>query len=55
LLEGRREKLRILVRVPQADGAVILYAATLTDMLCNPNIQGILWNYSTYPFLEPSL
>jgi PAS domain-containing protein len=55
LLEGRREKLKILVRVPQADGAVVLYAATLTDMLCNPNIQGILWNYSTYPFLEPGL
>jgi PAS domain S-box-containing protein len=55
LLQGRREKLRLLVRVPQADGTVVLYAATLTDMLCNPNIQGILWNYSTYPFLETSL
>ena len=52
LLEGRCEKIKILVRVPLADGTIALFGATLTDMLDNPNIQGILWNYSTCPFLE---
>ncbi len=52
LLDGRCGKIKVLVRVPQADGSIVLYASTLTDMLDNPNIQGIVWNYSTYPFLE---
>jgi PAS domain S-box-containing protein len=51
LLGERRGKVRILVRVPHADGDMTLYAATLTDMLENPDIQGIVCNYSRVPML----
>jgi len=52
LLRGDCGKVAILVRVALPDGASVLHRATLTDMLDNPNVQGIVWNYSTYPFLE---
>jgi PAS domain-containing protein len=52
LLQGDCGKIAILVRVTLPDGAIALHRATLTDMLDNPNVQGIVWNYSTYPFLE---
>jgi PAS domain S-box-containing protein len=46
LLAGRRRKIGIVVRVMRADGEVVRHAATLTDMLDNPCVQGIVWNYS---------
>jgi PAS domain-containing protein len=46
LLEGQYRKTTILVRVPRADGSIIRHMATLTDMLDDPNVQGIVWNYS---------
>lgn len=52
LLEERRGQARILVRVLHADGEMALYAATLTDMLENPDIQGIVCNLSRYSLLE---
>ena len=52
LLEQRRSKVKILVRVPCPDDTVVLFAATGSDMLSNPNIQGIVWNYSGYPLLD---
>lgn len=52
LLAGRSTKVKILVRVPCPDGTVALYAATGSDMLSNPNIHGIVWNYSGYPLLD---
>ena len=52
LIEGRRGKVRIFVRLRNAGGDVTLYRATLTDMLENPDIQGILCNYARYPFPE---
>ena len=52
LLEKRRGKVRLLVRVPDAEGDVALYAATLTDMLDNADIQGIVCSYSRYSLLD---
>jgi PAS domain S-box-containing protein len=52
LLEGRRGKVRIVVRVRNSEGNIALYDATLTDMLENPDIQGIVCNYSKVPVLE---
>jgi len=52
LLQGRSGRIRIAVRVPRADGTIVLHTAVLTDMLDDPNVQGIVWNYSTHPFLE---
>jgi len=52
LIERRRGKIRIFVRVRNGQGDVGLYRATLTDMLENPDIQGIVCNYSRYPFPE---
>jgi predicted nuclease with TOPRIM domain len=52
LIERRRRKVRLFVRVRNSEGDVGLYRATLTDMLENPDIQGIVCNYSRYPFPE---
>jgi PAS domain S-box-containing protein len=45
----------ILVRLRQADGTVVRYTVTLTDMLDNPDVQGIVWNCSARPSAEPGL
>jgi len=52
VLDGGCQKVRILVRIPHADGTIVLHTATLTDMLGNPDIQGIVCNYSACPFLD---
>ena len=52
LLQGSCGKITIAVRVPRANGSVALHTATLTDMLDNPDIQGIVWNYSAEPFVS---
>ncbi len=39
-------KICISVRVPQKNGTIATFNATLTDMLDDPNVQGIVWNYS---------
>ncbi len=52
LLEERRGKVQIVVRVRSAGGDMALYGATLTDMLENPDIQGIVCNYSRFPLLD---
>jgi PAS domain-containing protein len=49
LLEGARRTVAIVVGVEQADGTVARHAATLTDMLDDPCVQGIVWNYSVVP------
>lgn len=49
LLTGQRRKIGIVVRVMRADGKVVRHAATLTDMLDDPCVQGIVWNYSVAP------
>jgi PAS domain S-box-containing protein len=33
------------VRVPRADGSIAWFSVTLTDMLDNPDVQCIVWNY----------
>jgi PAS domain S-box-containing protein len=33
------------IRVPRADGIIRWFAVTVTDMLDDPNVQGIVWNY----------
>lgn len=33
------------IRVPCADGTIRRFSITLTDMLDDPNVQGIVWNY----------
>ena len=38
-------KITIELRVPRADGTIAWFSATLTDMLDDPNVQGIVWNY----------
>ncbi len=45
LLSGSCKSTRIEIRLRHADARVVLHSATLTDMLDNPNVQGIVWNY----------
>jgi PAS domain S-box-containing protein len=44
----RREcgKITIELRVPRADETIAWFSATLTDMLDDPNVQCIVWNYT---------
>lgn len=53
LLKDRCETVDLVFRVPGADAAVTLFTATLTDMLDNPNIQGIVWNYAVLSSPDP--
>lgn len=46
LLDGERRKISLVVRVRRADGVIVRHSAILTDMLDNPYVQGIVWNYS---------
>jgi diguanylate cyclase (GGDEF)-like protein/PAS domain S-box-containing protein len=46
LLQGHCGKIDIAVRVPLPNGAIVLHSATLTDMLDNPDVHGVVWNYS---------
>lgn len=54
LLQGHCGRIRIAVRAPQADGTIALYKATLSDMLDDPNVQAIVWNYTSHPAPEPA-
>jgi PAS domain-containing protein len=45
LLSGSCKSAKIEIRLRRADSRVVLHSATLTDMLDNPNVQGIVWNY----------
>jgi hypothetical protein len=45
LLSGLRRQMKREIRVPRADGTIRWFAITLTDMLDDPNVQGIVWNY----------
>jgi hypothetical protein len=45
LLGGMCKSIRIEIRAQHADARVVMHSATLTDMLDNPNVQGIVWNY----------
>jgi len=38
-------KVRLDVRVPRPDGSMAHLSATVTDMLDDPNVQCIVWNY----------
>ncbi len=49
LVQGRCGKIAIVVRTIRADGSIVVFTATLTDMLDNPNVHGIVWNYSAHP------
>jgi hypothetical protein len=53
LLHGLCGKITIAIRVVRANGAIVLHTATLTDMLDDPSVQGIVWNYSAQPLHEP--
>lgn len=46
LLRRDCEKITREVRVPRADGTIRWFSITLTDMLDNPNVQCIVWNYT---------
>jgi len=46
LLERTCQRVRIVVRLRHADGTAVPYSLTLTDMLENPYIQGIVCNYA---------
>jgi PAS domain S-box-containing protein len=46
LLEGGCSRVQIVVRVPRKDGTLVVHSATLTDMLDDTDVQGIVWNYS---------
>lgn len=46
LVGGVQSQVDLVVRVRRADGEVVRHAATLTDMLDDPCVQGIVWNYS---------
>jgi hypothetical protein len=45
LLSGSCSSAKIVIRLRHADSRAVLHSATLTDMLENPNVQGIVWNY----------
>lgn len=46
LLRRTCDKVTLELRVPRADGTIAWFAATVTDMLDDPNVQCIVWNYS---------
>ncbi len=46
LLRRACAKITIEFRVPRADGTMAWFSATLTDMLDDPNVQCIVWNYT---------
>jgi PAS domain S-box-containing protein len=52
LLQGVCGKITIAIRVRRANGDVVVHKATLTDMLDDPNVHGIVWNYSAQPLSE---
>jgi len=45
LLSRSCQQARHEIRVPCADGTVHWFSVTLTDMLDNPDVQAIVWNY----------
>jgi hypothetical protein len=45
LVSGSCKSMKIEIRAQYADSRIVLHSATLTDMLDNPNVQGIVWNY----------
>lgn len=46
LLRRECAKVTIELRVPRADGTIAWFSATVTDMLDDPNVQCIVWNYA---------
>lgn len=46
LLRRACAKITIELRAPRADGTVAWFSATVTDMLDDPNVQCIVWNYT---------
>jgi PAS domain S-box-containing protein len=46
LLRRACAKIAIEFRVPRVDGTIAWFSATLTDMLDDPNVQCIVWNYA---------
>ena len=46
LLRRACAKTTIEFRVPRADGTIAWFSATVTDMLDDPNVQCIVWNYT---------
>jgi PAS domain-containing protein len=53
LLVGHCGQIKIEFRLVRADGTIAGFRATLTDMLDDPNVHGIVWNYSALPSCEP--
>lgn len=45
LLSRQCRQVRREIRAPRADGAIRWFSITLTDMLDDQNVQGIVWNY----------
>jgi PAS domain-containing protein len=54
LLDDRCGTTAFKARFPRADEAIGVYEVTLNDMLDNPDVQGIVWNYSEAAVREPS-
>lgn len=46
LLRRACAKVIIEFRVPRVDGTIAWFSATVTDMLDDPNVQCIVWNYT---------
>jgi PAS domain-containing protein len=53
LLAGGTGKVQFIARFPRADGTLGIYSVTLTDMLDNPDVRGIIWNYSESAEIRP--
>jgi PAS domain S-box-containing protein len=45
LLHRDAPKVQCQIRVVRADGSTATFAVTMTDMLDDPNVQCIVWNY----------
>lgn len=55
LIEQRHRQIRVDVRVKNIHGDVAIHSVTLTDKLEDPDIQGIVCNYSRFPLPETVL
>ena len=53
ILTERSPKVQIVVRLLKANGVPGVYLATITDMLDDPDVTGIVWNYSEPSALPP--
>jgi hypothetical protein len=55
LMQRKSRQIVLTVRFPQANGVIMRVIATVTDMLDDVDVMGIVWNYSLDTSFDPNL